>query len=242
MKFYITALRRKYVASSSNSSRISTKQIQLIIDKLIGQSQRNSTSNNYLRIWRQFNKFVINLDKKPNTWEDRVTLFIAHKIDQGMQSSTVKSYVSAIKKLLVDDGYPWDDQKVLLGSLTKACKIVNDKVHTRLPIQCSLLEMILFEVQRLFDAKGQWYLEIMYKALFALSYYGMMRVCEVTQVTQTNHTVKAKDVHSALNKDKIMLVLYSSKHILLELRKLRSHLISLKNLDSMLGEISVLFL
>ena len=78
-----------------------------------------------------------------------MTLFIAHKIGQGMQSATVKSYVSAIKKLLVDDGYPWDDQKVLLGSLTKACKIINDRVYTRLPIQCSLLEMILFEVQKL---------------------------------------------------------------------------------------------
>ena len=54
-------------------------------------------------------------------------------------------------------------------------------------------------------------MEVLYKTLFALSYYGMMRVCEVTQVPQSNHVVKAKDVHSALNKDKIMLVLYSSK-------------------------------
>ena len=172
------------------------------------KSHRNSTAQNYLGIWRQFNKFVINLDYKPQTWEDRVTLFIAFKIEDGMQSSTVKSYVSAIKKLLVDDGYPWDDQKVLLGSLTKACKIINDRVHTRLPIQCSLLEIILFEVQRLMGIKGQYYLEVMYKALFAISYYGMMRVGEVTL---SDHVIKAKDVHSAQNKDKILLMLYSSK-------------------------------
>ena len=128
-----------------------------------------------------------------------------------MKSTTIKSYVSAIKKFLVDDGYPWDDQKVLLGSLTKACKIVNDKVHTRLPIQYGLLELILFEIKRTYQLKGQNYLLTMYQALFALSYYGMMRVCEVTKVVQSNHVIKAEDVHSALNKDKLLLMLYSSK-------------------------------
>ena len=151
---------------------------------------------------------MISLDIKPRLWEDRVTLFVARKIEQGMKSTTVKSYVSAIKKLLIDDGYNWDDQKVLLGSLTKACRIINDKVYTRLPIQCSLLEMILFEVQRVYSMKGQYYLEIMYKALFALSYYGMMRISEVTL---SEHVLKAKDVHSALNKDKLLIYLYSSK-------------------------------
>ena len=200
--------RSRYTGSTSNSSKISTRHIQLIIDKLVGQSRRNSTSTTYLRIWRQFNKFFINLDVKPLTWEDRVTLFIGYKIEQGMKSTTVKFYVSAIKKLLVEDGYPWDDQKVLLGSLVKACKLINDKVHTRLPIHCSLLEMILFEIQRIFDLRGQAYLQTMYKALFALSYYGMMRVGEVTF---SDHVVKAKNVHSALNKDKMLIVLYSSK-------------------------------
>ena len=200
--------RSRFTGSSSTSSKISTRHLQLIIDKLVSQSRRSSTSKNYLGVWRQFNKFVISLDVKPNTWEDRVTLFIGHKIEQGMKSNTIKSYVSAIKKLLIEDGYPWDDQKVLLGSLTKACKLINDRVHTRLPIQCSLLEMILFEIQRLFDFKGQVYLKTMYKALFALSYYGMMRVDEVTS---SGHVIKAKDIHSALNKDKILIVLYSSK-------------------------------
>ena len=106
----------------------------MIINRLLGQINRSSTTKNYLGIWRQFNKFVINLDIKPNNWEDRVTLFIGYKIDQGMQSSTVKSYVSAIKKTLMTDGYPWDNQRVMLGALTSACKLVNDRVLTRLPI------------------------------------------------------------------------------------------------------------
>ena len=110
--------------------------------------------------------------------------------------------------MLIDDGYPWDDRQVLIGSLTKACKIINEKVHTRLPIQCSLLELVLFEVHRKFGLQGQIYLRVMYQALFALSYYGLMRVGEVTA---SDHVVKAKDIHLATNKDKIMLKLYTSK-------------------------------
>ena len=79
LKFGISGTRSGFTGSSSTSSRISTRHIQLIIDKLVGQSQRSSTSQNYLAVWRQFNKFVISLDIKPSSWEDRVTLFIGHK-------------------------------------------------------------------------------------------------------------------------------------------------------------------
>ena len=192
--------------SSSNSSRISTREIQLVIDRLRGQSNRKSTTKNYLSIWRQFNRFVIKLDVKPRTWEDRVVLFIGYKIDQGIQSSTIRCYVSAIKRLLIDDGYPWDDQKAILSSMIKACKLVNDRVHTRLPIQCGLLELILFDLERKFSQQP--YLLIMYQTLFALSYYGLLRISEVTV---SDPVLKAKHLRLATNKDKIMIVLYSSK-------------------------------
>ena len=144
-------------------------------------------------IWRQFNKVVISLNIKPKSWEDRVNLFIGYKIDQGMQSSTAKSYISAIKGMLVDDGYAWNDQKLLVASLTKACKLINDKVKvtaewvatddngkadalSRLEfkrfrrlgpnmdshptIQCSLLELILFEIYRIYGYAVQLYLTV----------------------------------------------------------------------------------
>ena len=135
-------------------------------------------------------------------------MFIRYLIDNGMQSNTVKSYVSAIKKTLIMDGYNWNDNLVLVWSLANACKIINDTVRTRLPIQCSLIEMILFEIQRYFLPLNQYYLELLYKMIFALCYYGLMRVGEVTK---SQHVLKAKDVHIAQNKDKILLILYSSK-------------------------------
>ena len=195
-------------SSRSGSSKTSTCEIELIARKLMAQQHRNSTAKNYLGVWRQFNDFVISLDRKPDLSEDRTSLFIGYLINKGTQSSTIKSYVSAIKKTLVIDGYDWNDNIVLVRSLAKACRIINDKVKTRLPIHCALLEMILFEVQRIFMVKKQWYLEIMYKTLFVVSYYGMMRVGEVTF---SQHVLKVANVHLAKNKPKLLLVLYSSK-------------------------------
>ena len=106
------------------------------------------------------------------------------------------------------DGYDWNDKLVLVRSLAKACRLINDRVRTRLLIHCGLLEMILFEVQRIFTTKKQWYLELMNKTLFMVAYYGLMRIGELTL---SQHILKAKNVHMAKNKDKLMLVLYSSK-------------------------------
>ena len=44
--------------------------------------------------------------------------------------------------------------------------------------------------------------------MFSLAYYGMLRASEFTS---HQHTIKACDIHVGHNKDKIMLVLYSSK-------------------------------
>ena len=68
--------------------------------------------------------------------------------------------------------------------------------------------MILFELERHFVSQSQYYLEWLYKAIFIISYYGMMRVGEITL---SPHVFKAKHVHLATNKDKLLLVLYTSK-------------------------------
>ena len=113
----------------------------------------------------------------------------------------MRSYYSAIKAILRSDDYIVDDNKVLLNSLAKACKIVNDRVHTRLPIQYKLLELLLFEIQRLFSE--QYYLEVLYRTIFLLAYYGLW--------TTGQHPIKASNVHIGQNKDKLLFVLYSSK-------------------------------
>ena len=106
----------------------------------------------------------------------------------------------------MQDGYEWNDNKAGLICLTKACKLKNDEFKTRFPIQIGLLEMILFETNRMFQ--DQPYFSTLYKAFFAISYYGLFRVGELAKGI---HQIKAKDIHIADNKNKILMVLHSSK-------------------------------
>ena len=153
--------------------------VQNVLERLRNKQTRNSTTKTYLSIWRHLNKFIISLDAKLNiSWEEKTALFGAYLVDGGIQSSTLRSNFSAIKYILKQDGYPWDDNKVLLNSLVRSCKMENDRVKIRLPIQKGLLEMLLFEVERKYQCQP--YLEIMYKALFCLGYYGMLRVGELS--------------------------------------------------------------
>ena len=166
------------------------------------------TKLNYLGIWRHFNQFLMRLDVVPEKWEDRVVLFCTHLVEQGRQSSMIKSYISAIKNVLRndDDDYEWNDNILLLNTITKACKVINDQYRERLPIKRHLLEVILFELGVIFSM--QLYLLITYRTLFVLAYYGLFRIGELSK---GDHPIKAYDVHVAVNKLKFLIYLRLSK-------------------------------
>ena len=84
------------------------------------------------------------------SWEDRITLFVGYLIQEGKQSSTVKSYVSAIKTVFRDDGFKIQEDKYLISSLTKACCLINDQFRTRLPIQKGMLVVLLEKVEEIY--------------------------------------------------------------------------------------------
>ena len=104
-------------------------------------------------IWRKFNDFIIKLDSIPSSWEERLSLYVGNMVNLKFQSSTIRTYISAIKSVLADDGYELRQPKLLFASLTRACKLVNDRVRNRFPISKPLLEMILFQVQRILTLK-----------------------------------------------------------------------------------------
>ena len=135
-------------------------------------------------------------------------MFGAYLVDKGIQSSTLKSYFSAIKHVLKQDGYIWSDSRAILSSLVRGCKLENDRVKIRLPIHKGLMELLLFELERYYSDSPQPYLECLYQTIICLGYYGMLRVGEMTL---SDHTIKASNVHVGNNKDKILLVLYTSK-------------------------------
>ena len=182
--------------------------MQLIVDKLKFEGMKSSTQRNYYCVWKGFNDFFIKLDIKPTTWEDRLTLYIGYLIENHKQSSTIKSYVSAIKAILMEDNYELNHDRFLLASLTRACKYKNDCARTRLPIHKAMLHMIIDQVSSHFNQLGQIYLCRLYRALFISAYYGMLRVGEMTT---GNHPVLATDVHVGVNKRKILFILRTSK-------------------------------
>ena len=186
--------------------------MEAILERMRVKKHRSSMYNNYYKIWTAFNRFVVKLDVMPSTWERRTVLYCAYLVDQGIQSSTLRSCVSAIKCMVMDFvNYPWDDSKILLNSLVKACKISNDRIQTRLPIHLRLLEMIQFEINRMLGG-SQPYLELLYQTIFALGYYGLFRIGELVASKNLNqHAMKAKDVYVAENKQKILIILYTSK-------------------------------
>ena len=145
----------------------------------------------------------------PATWEDRTCLYCGFLIEAGCQSSTIKSYISAIKAMLKKVGHKWRDDLAELSSLTKRCEIANDQLKTRLPIQKALLDQILFEVERKFiTTRNQPYLAILYKTAFLMAYYGLFRAGEITKGV---HVIKAKDVHECTRKNKYKIYLWTSK-------------------------------
>ena len=94
----------------------------------------------------------------------------------------------------------------LLTAITKACRLNNNRVSIRFPIQKDVLNLLLQEVNRYLAEQP--YLRILYKALFASAYFGLFRVGELTS---GSHPVLAKDVHIGTNKKKLLFVLHSSK-------------------------------
>ena len=197
---------------SNSSSQISTDSLEETRENLKQNMHKKSTRSNYHQIWTKFNRFIIKLDRLPDKWEERTSLYCTYLIDKGeVQSSTIKSYVSAIKTKLKLDGYRWDNELIYFNALTKSCKLKNDILVSRLPILYQFLQCLLFEIERKFLIKpnrDNQYMDCLYKAAFMLMYYGLLRVGEVSK---SIHVIKACDVHVGGQGDKILVILHSSK-------------------------------
>ena len=133
-------------------------------------------------------------------------MYCGHLIDLGNKSSTIKSYVSAIKMILRTIDHKWNDDRLLIGSLIRACRLRNDSITCQLPIQRGLLELILFQTEKIFEIHP--YLSILYKSILCLGYYGLTRIGELVE---GSHVIKACNIHIGTNKNKILVVLYSFK-------------------------------
>ena len=181
------------------------------MEKLKLERNRGSTRKNYYSIWKKFNQFFIQLDEKPESWEERIILFVGYLVAKKLKANTNKSYISAVKGVLKSDGIEVNEDRYLISSLTRACKYRNDyHVRIRAPIKKNILEILLEETDQYFGKLGQPYLMHLYQAIFMAAYYGMLRVSEIGS-GQDLHPIKATDVHIGTNKNKMLFVLRTSK-------------------------------
>ena len=201
-------LKNKDGSSTSTSSTISASHLENVVERLWIERNRSSTRRIYHCVWRQFNEFFIRLDVKPDTWEERLVLFVGFLVEDSKKSTTIKSYISAIKAVFREDGVEISEDRYLLSSLTKACKYKNDHVCIRLPISKSILNLILERTFTHYSEIGQPYLMKLYAAMFAAGCYGLLRVGEITT---GEHPIKAADVQIADERRKIKFVLRTSK-------------------------------
>ena len=193
-------------SDSSQTSSISTAEMELIVEDLRVNQHRSTTKKSYYSVWKSFNAFFVRLDVKPDNWEDRLVLFIAYLAKEGKKMATIKSYISAIKATLKSAGIKLNPDEYLLSSLTCACKLRNKVIRCRLPIGKGLLKIILITIEKLFSCQP--YLETLFKAILATMYFGLFRVGELAL---SQHAVKAEDVHIVTNKRKLMFILRSLK-------------------------------
>ena len=181
--------------------------MEAVVQQMQCQRHWLSTRKNYQAIWGYFNQFFLHLDHKPTTWGQWLMLFVTYLIQSNRKSTMIKSYISAIKAVLRNGGINLRLDTALLGELTQACHLKSDTVHTKLPITFGVLHLLLNNMDKTFSSP-QPYLSAFYKALYSTAYYGLFRVGELTQCP---HVVKAKDVHVATNKLKMMFILHTSK-------------------------------
>ena len=194
------------ISDKSTNSTISSRDMMDVVNTMRNYRHRDTTKKNYQAIWRTFLKFIFRLDEVPESWEDKLILFIGYLLKNKRQSATIRSYILAIKAILLSDGVKLSEDKYLVSSLTKACKMKNDQVMIREPIRINLLNKILDQVTKLYSRQP--YLRRLYRALFSTAYFGMFRVGEVTKGA---HPILAKDVDIGTNKKKLLFTLHSSK-------------------------------
>ena len=121
----------------------------------------------------------------------------------GHPSSTIASYVSAIRTVLRDNGVEVCENSVVLSSLLRSCRVNNKSdTYLRLPIGRTLLQLLVDKIEnRYLDESMQPFPCKLYKALLVSGYYGLLRVGEIT-ASESNHYARYSDVHIAPRKEK----------------------------------------
>ena len=74
--------------------------MQQLTEKLKMKKRRGSTDKTYKQAWYSFNDFLIDLDNRPDSWNERLVLFIARMVEIEVSDTTLMPYISGIRGIL----------------------------------------------------------------------------------------------------------------------------------------------
>lgn len=195
-------------STSEEPAKISLQLFRRVTERLYNADVELSTKTMYYKTWCLFNRFLLCFDDLPTSWEEKLVLFAAFNVEIGNAPATISSYMSGIRYMLRHDGIQVSNMSCKLASIIRACKVANDVVSVRRPIRKKLLKLVITAVEKRFLEKGQVFLSKLYKAMLVAGYYGYLRIGEMTK---SKHNIAGRDMCIALNKNKAILLIRSSK-------------------------------
>jgi hypothetical protein len=180
---------------------------------LLGATLAKSTQMVYKRAWTLFRQFAQDLkvhfqgvDSLPLN-HFHVAQFISYLRLLGMAPNTIISYISAIGYVHKIKGVTDPTSTTLVQKLICATVRVNPKNDNRLPITDILLIRM---VQSLNSVISVPYYRALFRAMFAVAFFGLMRIGEITKTNQGQNVLQLGQVK--ISKDKVVITITKFKH------------------------------
>lgn len=153
----------------------SREELERMAQQLVYSSKRPNTRRTYSSAQRQFIAFCKNYQLTALPCEkDTVLLFVAYMHANNFKLSSVKVYLSAIRSLHLEEGFPSPTEDfVRLDLALRALAIKNGAPSQKLPITYQLLSRVAPFVGHTYDSKLLW-------AAMTLGHFGLLRAAEFT--------------------------------------------------------------
>ena len=164
--------------------------------RLLGASFASSTWESYGKGLNQFNDFR-HRARLPHLWpapSNHIAAFIAHLSLAGLAPSTIGTYTAATAYVHKINGWPDPTDNFFVRKLREGCRRQGRHADTRRPITPDLLAKMCNMLRVICSSEFE---AAMFCAAFSLSFFGFLRVGELTVASKSSgydRTLNAHDV------------------------------------------------
>ena len=158
--------------------------LEEVVGRLVEASVAPSTRKTYLSGQRKYFSFCkgVQLSYLPLT-EDKACLFVAYLVDSKLKHSTIKGYLSAVRRLQVVAGGmgdpfagSWPRLECALKGVKRAAAVSGVGARVRLPVTPKILKLL----RSVWSGNSSGFDSVMLWAACCMCYFGVLRSGEVT--------------------------------------------------------------